>query len=458
MNKQVIAVKTLVVVLLAVCIFSLMAATTSYMVNAAGTPTFGYASIGQYTDRTPAGDKDSCRYQAPQTGNINSISMYIQTANAQVLYGIYTDNNGKPDQLLAQSNPVSTGNGNSWVTASVSAPVIAGKYYWLTILTPTMVYWSFTTGSSVSAGNGKDTSILSQSYGSFLPWGKNMFSMYANYASTSTSTPITSTLTATPKPTVSPTPITSAPTVTPKPTSSPTTSPTSTPQPTATLPSSTFKPVWSANAGTSTMSNLGIKSGTHGNGSGQDTVTITTAPGGTSPSGTKAFQLTTNDGRIELCMYPGSLIQNDFYFSWWEYVPSSMGLPSSGQWLVLFQIEGSNQPGWYPIGKISINSWDKPNVTLYWQDINGKQTELSNSGVALPRDQWVHFQWYTKIGTNGELACWMNGQQLWDAKNIDTSGLTTSTLYFMPDLYGMNGSLYIDNMALYNTNLNGAAP
>jgi hypothetical protein len=396
------------------------------------TGTFGNTNIGAYTDRTPVGDKDSCRYQAPQTATVTAITMYIQTANAQVRYGIYSDNNGKPNQLLAQSSLVSTGNGNSWVSAPVSAPVVAGQYYWLTIVSTSTVTWNQDVGAPALAGNGKDSSTLSPTYGTFTLWGANKFSIYATYT-TSASAPSTSTpqatTTATPTPTRTPTPTTS--------------------------PGTKVQPVWSSNAEISSLSQLGIQYGAHGNGSPNDKVTITTAK---AHSGSRSFQLTTDDGRIEFCQYPGSLIQNEFYFSWWEYVPSSMGLPNNGQWLVLFQIEGSNQPGWYPIGKLSINSWDKPSVTLFWQDLNGNQKELANSGVALPRDQWVHFEWYTKIGTSGELACWMNGQKLWDVTGINTSGLKTSTLYYMTALYGMSGTVYVDDLALYNVNLLGKAP
>jgi hypothetical protein len=238
----------------------------------------------------------------------------------------------------------------------------------------------------------------------------------------------------------------STPTPTPTPTAMSTPSPTPTPF---------TNPVWSTNGEISSLSQLGIQYGTYGNGSPNDNVVITTAQ---AHSGTRSLQLATDDGREEFQMYPGSLVQNDFYFSWWEYIPSSLGLPNSGQWLVLFQIEGSNQPGWYPIGKLSINSWDKPSITLFWQDINGNQVELSNSGIALPRDQWIHFEWYTKISPSGELACWMNGQQLWDVKGFDTSALNLSTLYFMTDLYGMTGAVYVDDMVLYNVNMNGMVP
>jgi len=119
--------------------------------NAATTATFGNTHIGNYTDRTPVGDKDSCRYKAPEDGILTSISMYILTGNTQVRYGVYDDLNGQPNNLLGQSDLVTT-TANSWVTASLTVPVTAGKSYWLTVTSTTMVYW--TTDAGAAAGNG----------------------------------------------------------------------------------------------------------------------------------------------------------------------------------------------------------------------------------------------------------------------------------------------------------------
>ena len=449
------------------------------------TDTFGYAQVGPYTDRTPAGDKDSCRYQAPITGTITSISMYLQTGGAQVRYGVYSDSSGKPNQLIAQSSFVDTGNGNNWITAPISASIVAGQYYWLTILSTSTVYWNFNVGSSASAGNGKDLTTLSSAYGTFLYLGTNKFSMFANYtASPPPALPVSVTPTPTPsptaaptsKPTASPTPTpTASPTPTPLPTALPTPTPTSPPTPTAspaptpvptTTPSpqptasptptptpTSTKPVWSTNSEISSLSQLGIRYGVHGNGASGDTVTITTAQ---AHSGTSSFQLTSVDKRLEFNVYPGSLTQNDFYYSWWAYIPSSMGLPSGSDWLVLFQIEGSLTSGYYPIGKLNV--LQNGVMNLVWQTTGGGGNQIANSGHVLPRDQWVHFEWYTHIATNGEFTLWMNGVKQWDVTGVDTSGLTQSTMYFMNDLYGMNGSYYVDDMALYNVNMNGKAP
>ena len=357
---------------------------TPTAIPAIGTAAFGYTSIGTYTDRTPAGDKDSCRYQAPQSGTISSISMYIQTGGAKIIYGVYSDLNGQPNQLLAQSSSVSTGNGNSWITAPVSVNVVAGQYYWLTILSTSTVSWNYGWGG-LSAGNGKDTSSLSSTYGAFTLWSNAKFSMYANYLTapiptiipapslspspTPTQTPIatstpdptstptptapaaspkpssTPTPTSTPQPTPSPTPV-PTPTATPKPTPSPTPAPTATPSPTPTAtpkpsptpsPTSnpTATPVWSTGAEVSSISQLGMSYYVDTNGGSGDSVQITSTM---AHSGTRSLMLTASSTRVELDLYPGSLIQNDFYVSFYVYVPSSFKV---GSYFTLFQLEGS---------------------------------------------------------------------------------------------------------------------
>jgi hypothetical protein len=57
--------------------------------------------------------------------------MYIQTSGALVRYAVYTDLNGQPDRLIAQSQIVVT-HGNDWTTALIYAPIEAGQNYWLT--------------------------------------------------------------------------------------------------------------------------------------------------------------------------------------------------------------------------------------------------------------------------------------------------------------------------------------
>ena len=185
----------------------------------------GYMNVGSSTDRSPTGDKDSCRYQAPESGTLNSISMYIQTAGALVRFGVYSDLNGQPNQLLGQSNLVPT-TANTWITAPISVPVVAGQNYWLTIVSNSTVYWNYDGGAL--AGNGKQASTtLSASYGPFTYWGTAKFSMYATYAATSNTTP-----TASPSPSPA---ASSTPAPTPAATPTPTPIATATPSPTPKL-------------------------------------------------------------------------------------------------------------------------------------------------------------------------------------------------------------------------------
>ena len=228
------------------------------------------------------------------------------------------------------------------------------------------------------------------------------------------------------------------------------------------LPSSTaraspcnpLKGNWSTDAEITSLNSLGITYAVHGNGSPDDNVTISTD---FAHSGTRSFKITSVDGRTELQFYPGSLIKDDFYYSWWAYIPSTMGYPSDNQWLVLFQVEGSLTEGFYPIAKLQLQPHN-PTLNLGWQDASGEQHIVEHSSAVLPRDQWVHFEWYTHIGTNGEFTLWMNGTKVWDVTNFDNSELTASTFYFMNDLYGMDGTYYIDDLSLFNVNMNGTAP
>ena len=126
-------------------------------------------------------------YQAPETGIMTSISMYIQTSGALVRYAVYTDLNGQPDRLIAQSQIVVT-RGNDWTTALIYAPIEAGQNYWLTVASNTLIYWNYDFGAL--AGNGKQsTAISSLAYGEFIPWGTAKFSMYATYIPTDSAAP-----------------------------------------------------------------------------------------------------------------------------------------------------------------------------------------------------------------------------------------------------------------------------
>ena len=219
--------KNIVTMALLISVFLLFSTFTSLYSAAPVTGTFGYVQVGQNTDLLIPGYKDSCRYQASESGTITSISMYIQTANAQVRFGIYSDQNGKPSQLLAQSNQVTTV-ANQWAVASLTASIVAGQYYWLTVTSnaPIRYYYNFVSGGS-SGYAIEPTTTMSTNYGTFAAYTAVKYSMYATYTTTASGP--------TPSPTVTPAPTpnpTAVPTVTPAPTPNPTAVPTVTPAPT----------------------------------------------------------------------------------------------------------------------------------------------------------------------------------------------------------------------------------
>ncbi len=216
-----------VVVTLLISVFLLLSTFTSLYVASEVTGTFGYVQVGQNTDLLIPGYKDSCRYQASASGTINSISMYIQTANAQVRFGVYSDQNGKPSQLLAQSNQVTTV-ANQWAVASLTASIVAGQYYWLTVTSNAPIRYYIDYASGGSSGYAiEPTTTMSPNYGTFTAYTAVKYSMYATYTATASGP--------TPSPTVSPAPTpnpTVVPTVSPAPTPNPTVVPTVSPAPT----------------------------------------------------------------------------------------------------------------------------------------------------------------------------------------------------------------------------------
>ena len=211
--------QSIVTITLLISVFLLFSTFTS--LYAASPATFGYTQVGQNTDMLVAGYKDSCRYLASESGTVNSISMYVQTANAQVRFGVYSDQNGKPSQLLAQSNQVATA-ANQWVTASLTASIVAGQYYWLTVTTNAPIRYYIDYASGGASGYAiESTTTMSTNYGAFTAYTAVKYSMYATYTA-AVSVPAPSPIaTPTPKPTTVP-----IATPTPKPTTVPIATPT----------------------------------------------------------------------------------------------------------------------------------------------------------------------------------------------------------------------------------------
>jgi hypothetical protein len=96
-------------------------------------PTFGYTSIGLTT--TNSGDDFVNAFgpiSAPESGNVNSISLYsTNLSGGEMTVGVYSVSGGSPSSLLADSAGTSVSNG--WNTINLDTPVAvtASTQYYL---------------------------------------------------------------------------------------------------------------------------------------------------------------------------------------------------------------------------------------------------------------------------------------------------------------------------------------
>jgi hypothetical protein len=188
--------------------------------------TFGNTSIGTLTNNF-AIDRDASRFQLTQNGVLQSITVYFKNAGFNVKAAIYTDNNGVPSTLVAQSN-IQAITASGWQTFAVPQTSLTAGYYWLCVVSSS--YSS--TGVAMMTGSTNThvwkTATYSGDYpstfGSPAGYDNTVTSIYATYTATSVTPTPTLVPTVTPKPT-------SVPSVTPTPTLTPTLTPTPTPTP-----------------------------------------------------------------------------------------------------------------------------------------------------------------------------------------------------------------------------------
>ncbi len=440
--------------------------------HAAGPATFGNTVVGPYTDRTPIGDKDSVMYQAPETGIMTSISMYIQTSGALVRYAVYTDLNGQPDRLIAQSQIVVT-RGNDWTTALIYAPIEAGQNYWLTVASNTLIYWNYDFGAL--AGNGKQsTAISSLAYGEFIPWGTAKFSMYATYIPTDSAAPAE---VVPPAPVQTPAPVQEpvapAPAVTtPEPAPEPTPAPVqASPAPTSNLPAGlTVKAQTDFETVTKTSSatlSLDFKHSFHTEGTGGASMWIEgldRSSGVPAHSGSRALGMEVTDisqsRRNEFNIYSNDIgLSNQFYVSTYVYLPSDFTLRGGdGAYMDLFQV-ASNTGHACPMYSLMISSPSSDGtfgMSIFARDSSA--SKMGNDGIIasagrvnLPRGQWFHFEYYQVNSANGLIKVWINGQQIIDyTGNTELIGnyFLSTDLYYNADDTTQH-QMWLDDFAVY---------
>jgi hypothetical protein len=123
-----------VVVVCFVLLMSLILVGGSVTVHAES-PSFGYVGAGDSNSATFGGVYVTNFTSPPNLGNITQIKAYLATGGASVKAVIYSDNEGKPENLLTESSEVSqSGTSGTWVSFNVSYVGSPDTVYWLGIV------------------------------------------------------------------------------------------------------------------------------------------------------------------------------------------------------------------------------------------------------------------------------------------------------------------------------------
>ena len=155
---------------------------------------FGNTNIGAYSSSGPTGVKQAVLYQLQDNNAaVNSIVWYGHVDNtAGMKCAIYTNNNGVPGTLLAQTQAVTVGTSNSWVTFPLSSPVtLQSGSYWLSFVenrpTASNVYFNYDVGSSGQRARSAVYPFAQEftaTFASVFAYDNHAVSIYATYTTT----------------------------------------------------------------------------------------------------------------------------------------------------------------------------------------------------------------------------------------------------------------------------------
>jgi len=163
------------------------------------TYTFGKTEVGSQTNWFST-DRDASRFQLTQSGTLQSITTYFRSTGFNAKAAIYTDNNGAPSTLIAQSSGKSITT-TGWNTFSLPQTSLTPGYYWLCVVcSSTAAYGAMTTTSTNTHAWKINTysGDYPQNFGTPTAYGREVTSIYATYTISTGSTP-------TPTPTPTPT-------------------------------------------------------------------------------------------------------------------------------------------------------------------------------------------------------------------------------------------------------------
>ncbi len=112
--------------------FLLFGVSTCLPGASAASPSFGHVSVGESIGTTFGGVYVSNFTSPSDLGTVTRINVYVATGGTYAKAVIYSDKNGAPDRLLAQSAEVSIeGTSGKWVNFDVSYSGSPSVVYWL---------------------------------------------------------------------------------------------------------------------------------------------------------------------------------------------------------------------------------------------------------------------------------------------------------------------------------------
>lgn len=122
---------TLLIILI-ILVMSNSSITWSTAGDALAPATFGNTTVGDVGIRLGT-NKDANRFQLTENGTIESITVYFVNWGFNAKAAIYTDSNGRPDGLIAQSDSewiTETG----WNAFAIPQKLLSSGYYWLSVI------------------------------------------------------------------------------------------------------------------------------------------------------------------------------------------------------------------------------------------------------------------------------------------------------------------------------------
>jgi hypothetical protein len=110
--------------------------------------------------------------------------------------------------------------------------------------------------------------------------------------------------------------------------------------------------------------------------------------------------------------------RNEFYLSFWFYLPTSYDVVSGGWDFVYESHFEDSRHNWWDWLSVGINKQGS-NLIYMWSI--GNDVWSRNPSVTIPKNEWVHFQVHVKLGTsNGVFEFWQNDVKVFGASNVNT--------------------------------------